>query len=399
VTSERAILHVDMDAFYASVEELDHPHLKGKPVIVGGAGRRAVVAAANYAARRFAIRSAMPVRTALARCPGAILMPPRMARYKEISARVFEIFHELTPLVEGLSLDEAFLDVTASTRLLGNPEKIAAEVRRRIREDTGLTASVGVANNKLVAKIASDLHKPDGLCRIGADELGAVLDPLPIERLWGIGPKSLPAVTACGILCFRDLRTARDETLWRLFGRHAKKMRDLASGIDDRPVCAQRDEKWISAECTFDEDICDERALHLELSRLVDRTAARLRAAGLATALLGVKVRRADFSTLSRRRAFSPPTQDTAVLQRLAAEIFDAWRKTHRGAAVRLLGAAAGNLQRDGQRDLFAAAASREATLDAAVDDVRRRFGHAGLMRASSLGGAAGGRGTRRRPT
>ncbi len=222
----RAILHIDMDAFYASVEEQDHPELKGKPLIVGGTGGRGVVAAASYAVRRFGVRSAMPMREALRRCPQAIVVPPRMARYQEVSARVFEIFREFTPLVEGLSLDEAFLDVTASERLLGKPEAIGAEIRRRIARQTGLTASVGIAPNKLLAKIASDLHKPDGMCRIDAGNLREVLDPLPIHKLFGVGQKTLPTVLAAGIRTFGDARRATDEVLWRAFGnarpRHAR---------------------------------------------------------------------------------------------------------------------------------------------------------------------------------
>src|SRR5450755_3949326 len=241
----RAILHIDMDAFYASVEEQDRPELKGKPLIVGGSGGRSVVAAASYAVRRFGVRSAMPLREALRRCPEAIVVQPRMARYKEISDQVFTIFREFTPLVEGLSLDEAFLDVTASQQLLGGPEVIGAEIRRRIVQQTGLTASVGIAPNKLLAKIASDLNKPDGMCRIGADNLHDILDGLPIEKLFGVGAKSLPAVHAAGIRTFGDLRLAGDDAVWRAFGKHGKAMRERAAGVDERPVEPHREEKSI----------------------------------------------------------------------------------------------------------------------------------------------------------
>ena len=251
----RAILHIDMDAFYASVEEQDRPELKGKPLIVGGGGGRGVVAAASYAVRRFGVRSAMPMREALRRCPDAIVVPPRMARYKEISDQVFEIFHEFTPLVEGLSLDEAFLDVTASQQLLGGPEQIGAEIRRRIAARTGLTASVGIAPNKLLAKIASDLNKPDGMCRIDAANMREILDPLPIHKLFGVGQKTLPTVLAAGIRTFGDARTAGEAVLWRAFGKHGNAMRDRAAGLDERPVESEREEKSISAEQTFDADI------------------------------------------------------------------------------------------------------------------------------------------------
>src|SRR5450631_1937610 len=218
----RAILHIDMDAFYASVEEQDRPELKGKPLIVGGTGGRGVVAAASYALRRFGVRSAMPMREALRRCPQAVCVAPRMARYKEISEQVFAIFHEFTPLVEGLSLDEAFLDVSSSQQLLGSAESMGREIRRRIQRQTGLTASVGIAPNKLLAKIASDLNKPDGMCRLDPDNAREIIDGLPVEKLFGVGPRSLPAVHAAGIRSFGDLRKAGEDTLWRVFGKHAK---------------------------------------------------------------------------------------------------------------------------------------------------------------------------------
>src|ERR1700688_1696710 len=246
----RAILHIDMDAFYASVEERDRAELTGKPLIVGGGGR-GVVAAANYAVRRFGVRSAMPMGEALRRCPEAICVQPRMARYKEVSQQVFAIFREFTPLVEGLSLDEAFLDVTSSLRLLGSAESIGREIRRRIRKRTGLTASVGIAPNKLLAKIASDLNKPDGMCRIGEDNVHDILDALPIEKLFGVGPKALPGAHAAGIRSIGDLRLAGDEALWRAFGKHGRTMRERACGLDDRPVEPNREEQSISAEQTF----------------------------------------------------------------------------------------------------------------------------------------------------
>ena len=248
VDEVRAILHIDMDAFYASVEERDHPELKGKPLIVGGTGGRGVVAAANYAVRRFGVRSGMPMRQALSRCPEAICIAARMARYREVSQQVFAIFHEFTPLVEGLSLDEAFLDVTLSRQLWGGAASIAAEIRRRIGWQTGLTASVGIATNKLLAKIASDLNKPDGMCRIDAGNVHDILDPLPIEKLLGIGPKSLPAAHAAGIRTIGDLRRSSNESVWRAFGKHGKSMLAMAAGIDGRPVAADREERSISAE-------------------------------------------------------------------------------------------------------------------------------------------------------
>jgi DNA polymerase IV len=382
----RAILHIDMDAFYASVEELDRPELKGKPLIVGGTGGRGVVAAASYAVRRFGVHSAMPMREALRRCPEAIVVHPRMARYKEISEQVFAIFREFTPLVEGLSLDEAFLDVTASQQLLGGPDEIGAEIRRRIASQTGLTASVGIAPNKLLAKIASDLNKPDGMCRIDAGNLREILDPLPIHKLFGVGQKTLPTVLAAGIRTFGDARIAGDEVLWRAFGKHGNAMRDRASGLDDRPVEPDRDEKSISAEETYDTDIRAASELQAQLVHLADRTASRLRAHKLLAGRVSVKIRRGDFTTYTRQRALAPPTQDTAVVSAAAQALLGAWLASQPRAAVRLLGVGVSDLQSLRQSDLFSEPLPNPGSrLDSAVDGIRDRFGEGLLTRASLL--------------
>jgi DNA polymerase IV len=384
-----------MDAFYASVEERDRPELKGKPLIVGGTGGRGVVAAASYAVRRFGVHSAMPMTEALRLCPHAICVHPRMARYKEVSEQIFGIFRDFTPMVEGLSLDEAFLDVTASLQLLGDGVTIATEIRRRIRERTQLTASVGIAPNKLLAKIASDLNKPDGLCHIGPDNLHATLDPLPVQRLFGVGRKSLPAVHAAGIRTFGDLRLADDQTLWRAFGKHATTMRDRAAGLDDRPVEADREEKSISAEETFAIDIRDPADLKRKLVHLADRTASRLRAHDLAAGLVTVKIRRSDFTTYTRQRAVEPATQDTQVLSRMAQILFDEWSTLQPKAAVRLLGVGVGDLQMLRQGDLFASGQPKGSLLDATVDGIRHRFGTALVTRASLLPRSPGDTGRR----
>jgi len=381
----RTILHVDMDAFYASVEERDRPELQGKPLIVGGAGARGVVAAANYAVRRFGVRSAMPMREALRRCPEAVCISPRMSLYQEVSSEIFGIFHEFTPLVEGLSLDEAFLDVTASQRLLGSPEIIGGKIRRRIRAATLLAASVGVAPNKLLAKIASNLAKPDGMCRIGPDNMHSVLNDLPVDRLFGVGPKSMPAVHAAGIFTFGDLQRAGDEALWRAFGARGKSMRALAAGIDDRPVVADRETKSISTEQTFASDIRGAAQLKAQLTGLADRTAARLRAHDLVAGCVTVKIRRADFMTHTRQRALEPPTQDTAAICAMAHLLLSEWLGRDPDAAVRLLGVGAADLQQQRQSDLFLAPQPRDSRLDAAVDGIRDRFGSTALTRASSL--------------
>ena len=388
----RAILHVDMDAFYASVEERDRPELKGKPLIVGGTSGRGVVAAANYVVRRFGVRSAMPMGEALRRCPAAICVAPRMGRYKEVSEQVFAIFHEFTPLVEGLSLDEAFLDVTASLRLLGSAESMGTEIRRRIVGRTGLTASVGVAPNKLLAKIASDLNKPDGMCRIDADNMHHILDALPIERLFGIGPKTVPAAHAAGIRSFGDLRRAGDEVLWRAFGKQGRSLRERASGLDDRPVEPNREEKSISAEETYATDIRGAPQLIAQLVHLADRATSRLRAHQLVAGTVIVKIRRTDFTTYSRQRSLGSLTQDTAVVSAAAKTLLEEWLASQPGAAVRLLGVGVSDLQSVQQWELFAGSPT-SSRLDRAIDGIRGRFGEKLLTRASLLPGSRSGSG------
>ena len=382
----RAILHVDMDAFYASVEARDDPSLVDKPVIVGGMGGRGVVAAASYEARRFGVHSAMPMREALKRCPHAVCVRPRMKRYKEVSQQVFAVFGEFTDQVEGLSLDEAFLDVTASRELFGTPVDMAREIKRRIRERTGVTASVGVSHNKLLAKLASEMDKPDGLTVIGPDDVEAVLDPLPIRRMHGIGSKTAARVEEQGLFTLGQLRRAPESVLWPLFGRDTRRIRERAAGIDDRPVITDAAEKQISSEETFDEDIRDHGRLCAALANLAERTASRLRARELKAGLVIVKIRRRDFATFTRQRSFSPATQETRLITQLATELLRGWFDEQPRVAVRLLGVGVGHLAPAQQLDLFAAAEDAgSGKLDEAVDGIRGKFGEKSLRRGSSL--------------
>ncbi|MCE3284099.1 MAG: polymerase [Steroidobacteraceae bacterium] len=386
MSAQRTILHVDMDAFYASVEQRDHPELRGKPVIVGGGGNRGVVAAASYEVRPFGVHSAMPTREALRRCPDAIVVPPRIGHYSGVSSQIFAVFHEFTPLVQGLSLDEAFLDVTASLGAFGSAEWIAREIKRRIRDRTQLTASVGVAPNKLVAKIASDLRKPDGLVVVRPAEVRDVLDPLPIRKLFGLGPKTVPKVESLGIHTLGQLRQAPATRLRPLFGRYTERVQQRAAGIDERPVVPDEDEKQISAEETFDTDIADRARLHAEVTRLADKACARLRARGLVGGCITVKIRRGDFTTYTRQRGFEPRTRETRVVARIAGELLDGWLQTQPRAALRLLGVGLGDLAEDVQADLFTAPEStRNRQLDAAVDEIRQKFGSVALKAASSI--------------
>jgi DNA polymerase-4 len=382
----RAILHVDMDAFYASVETHDDPSLADKPVIVGGTGGRGVVAAASYEARRFGVHSAMPLREALKRCPHAVCVRPRMKRYKEVSQQVFAVFGEFTDQVEGLSLDEAFLDVTASRELFGTPVEMAREIKRRIRERTGLTASVGVSHNKLLAKLASEMDKPDGLTVIGPDDVEAVLDPLPIRRMHGIGNKTAARVEEQGLFTLGQLRRAPESVLWPLFGRDTRRIRERAAGIDDRPVVADAAEKQISSEETFEQDIRDHGRLCAALADLADRTAVRLRARELKAGLVIVKIRRRDFTTFTRQRSFNPATQETRLITRLATELLKGWFEEQPRVAVRLLGVGVGHLAPARQLELFDATQEPgSGRLDQAVDGIREKFGERSLRRGSSL--------------
>jgi DNA polymerase-4 len=383
---DRTILHVDMDAFYASVEQRDDPSLRGRPVIVGGTGGRGVVAAASYEVRRYGVHSAMPVREALRRCPDAICVPPRIGHYADVSRQVFAVFHEFTPLVQGLSLDEAFLDVSAGTRAFGDGEQVGGEIKRRIRERTGLTASVGVAPNKLVAKIASDLRKPDGLVVVWQAQINALLDPLPIRKLFGLGARTAPRVEALGIHTLGELRRASAAQLRPVFGRHAERVIERAAGIDDRPVVPDQDEKQVSAEETFDVDIADHARLRAEIVRLADKVAARLRSRELTASCVTVKIRRRDFTTFTRQRHIEPPTQETRVITTIATELLDGWLATQPRAALRLLGVGVSDLAQATQLDLFTAPqTARNRELDAAVDRIRERFGKVAVAPASTL--------------
>jgi DNA polymerase-4 len=382
----RAILHVDMDAFYASIEQRDDPSLKGKPVIVGGTSGRGVVAAASYEVRKFGVYSAMPMGTALRLCPHAVCVTPRMQHYKNASNQIFEIFGAFTPAVEGLSLDEAFLDVTASRELMGDPVAIARAIKTRIQRTTQLTASVGVAPNKLIAKIASDLRKPDGLTVVTPETTREILDPLSVRRLPGLGRKTGAKVEELGIHTFAELRAAPDAVLWPLFGKYTHRLRERAAGIDDRPVLADLEEKSISAEDTFSVDIADPARLQSELARLADLTCTRLRSKSLVAGCVTVKIRRQDFTTYTRQRRISPTTNETRTITGVARELLATWLAENPRAKVRLLGVGVSQLSEADQLDLFhAPAPNASSALDDALDTIRKKFGPGALKRAGSL--------------
>jgi len=384
--STRSILHVDMDAFFASVEQRDNPELKGLPLVVGGGTNRGVVAAASYEARKFGIRSAMPMAEAIRRCDHLVRVKPRMSHYKKASMQIFKIFHEFTPLVEGLSLDEAFLDVTASVKLFGSPEKIATTIKQRILDETQLTASVGVAQNKLVAKIASDLDKPDGLTIVTPELYREKLDPLPARVIPGIGRETLKRLHGIQVSTVRDLRCASDRDLEPIFGRFTKVTRDRAAGIDNRPVVHGREEKSISAEETYDQDLSKPDDMHRELLRLADRTAARLRKSSLAAGTVQIKIRRADFTTYTRQRSIKPPASGTDQIYAVARELLNTWLAENPLAKIRLLGVGGGKLAPAEQADLFAGdPAENTSVIDETVDEIREKFGSLSVGRAKTL--------------
>jgi DNA polymerase-4 len=373
-----------MDAFYASVEQRDNPELRDKPLVVGGTTNRGVVAAASYEAREFGIRSAMPMRDACRRCPELLRVRPRMAHYKAVSRQIFEVFRSFTPLVEGLSLDEAFLDVTASVTLFGSPTDIATAIKEEILEVTRLTASVGVAENKLVAKIASDLDKPDGLTVVLPRDYESRLDPLPVSVIPGIGRETLKRLAGTAISTVRDLRLADNRVLEPIFGRYTQKTRDRAAGIDQRPVVSSRAEKSISAEETYDTDLVARDEMERELLRLTERTATRLRKACLAAGVVQIKIRQSDFKTYTRQRRVKPPASGTDQIYAIARELLGTWLARNPEARIRLLGVGSSDLVQAAQPDLFGNQET-ETVVDKTVDEIRDRFGQDLLGRARTL--------------
>lgn len=333
----RWILHVDMDAFYASVEQLDNPSLRGKPVIVGGLGPRGVVATASYEARAYGVHSAMPMAKARRLCPQGVFLPPRFPRYEEIAARIREIFREYTPLVEPVSLDEAFLDLTGTERLHGPPERVAQEIHRRIPEELGLSCSVGLAPNKLLAKLASDAAKPGGLRVIRPEDVRGFLTPLPVDRLWGIGPKTARRLAERGIHTVGDLQAVDATLLISWFGPKAgEALWKLARGLDNSPVVPAREAKSLSQEVTYPEDLYDQEAILSEVKRLAILVADRLRGEGLLARTVRLKVRWADFTTQTRQVRLPEPTDHPLLLAEAAISLLSRFPREDRG--VRLLG-------------------------------------------------------------
>ncbi|NTV15079.1 MAG: DNA polymerase IV [Desulfobulbaceae bacterium] len=386
--AERVIIHLDMDAFYASVEVRDNPALQGQPVVVGGPSGRSVVSAASYEARRYGIRSAMPVSRARQLCPAAVFLPVRMGRYREVSEQIMAIFARFTPLVEPLSLDEAFLDVTGSARLFGSGREIAVAIKRLIREETGLTGSAGVAGNKLLAKIASDLDKPDGLTVVAPGTAREFLAPLPVTRLWGVGEATLKELALLGVASMGDLAALPVELLLARFGKSGPHLHQSALGLDDREVVPEREAKSVGHEDTYEEDLRDPAQIRKELLSLAVRVGARLRRHHLEGRTVSLKVRYSDFTTVSRAVTLTEATADGQLLFRAALALL-AKTEAHR-RPVRLLGISVSNLVADQaprQGHLFGAdrQKARRVELNRALDRINRKFGRATLNPASLL--------------
>jgi DNA polymerase-4 len=375
---EREIIHLDMDAFYASVEVLDDPSLAGKPVIVGGSKERGVVTSASYEARPFGVHSAQPVATAMRLCPQGVFLPVRMARYKEVSDTIFEIFHRFTPLVEPLSIDEAFLDVTGSRRLFGSSERIAREIKRLVRQEIGLTVSAGIASTKFVAKIASDFGKPDGLVIVEHGKTRAFLEPLPIKRLWGVGAVTFEALKRLGVTTIGELSRIPGERLRQEFGKHGQHLHLLSQGVDPRHVETHQPAKSMGKEETFSEDLTVKEDLRRELLSLATKVARRVRRHGLVGKTVTLKVKYSDFKLVTRSATLETPTNDAAGMYRTCCDLLE---KTRAGTTpVRLLGIYMSRLTSGipaGQMSLLEDEASRQRRdqLHAALDDLADRFG------------------------
>jgi len=381
------IIHIDMDAFYASVEERDNPSLKGKPVIVGGdPQKRGVVSAANYVVRQFGVHSAMPCAQAKRLCPQAIFIRPRMSYYVDISQQIREIFHRYTPLVEPLSLDEAFLDVTRSERLHGDTCMIAKKIKSDIATDLNLIASVGVAPNKFVAKIASDFDKPEGFTVVESDQLDEFLEPLPVSHIWGIGKTSQSKLGKLGIHTIADLKAQSESSLQSLFGSTSERLWELARGIDDRPVVSDREAKSFSHETTFAEDITDLNVLLTIASSLTEQVAQRLRQHQRKGRTVNVKIRFAGFHTITRSVTLDVATHSTSELWQAASKLI-IHALSERKFAARLVGMGVSNIDsQDEQQMTLFQSDEKYSELDDIADQINQRFGGRAVRRGRNVG-------------
>ncbi|MGD8987968.1 MAG: DNA polymerase IV [Syntrophobacterales bacterium] len=384
----RAIIHLDMDAFYAAVEVLDDPTLRGKPVIVGGSKERGVVSSASYEARKFGIHSAQPIATAARLCPHGVFLPVRIWRYQEVSRQIFAIFQRYSPLVEPISLDEAFVDVTGSTRLFGSPEEIARKIKQQVVKETELTVSAGVAPSKFVAKIASDIQKPDGLTIVPQGNVVEFLDPLPIKKLWGVGQATHKTLSHLGVKTIGDLSRLPSELLVRRLGKQGLHLYLLANGVDEREVEAERKVKSIGHEQTYRVDIQDKEAAKKELLSLATRVARRLRGHGYVGKTITLKVKYHDFVQITRSTTLAEATDDSREIYSSCCAMLD---KTDAGKRpIRLFGISLAQLSfsdEDKQLDLFddKAVPQKRRRLNRALDAISDKFGDEAIVPGTLL--------------
>ena len=381
-----SIMHVDMDAFFVSVELRSRPGLRGKPVIVGYPADRSVVLSASYEARKFGVKSAMPMAVAARMCPSAVIIEPRHKLYYEVSAQLMAIFGSITDLVEPLSVDEAFLDVGGAIRRLGSPREIGEIIRRRVHEELGITASVGIAASKFVAKIASTRCKPDGLLLIGPDETVAYLHSLPVNALWGVGAKTGEVLARMGIRTVADVAATPPSALKKLLGASGEHVYRLSWGIDPRPVTPVRLEKSIGAEETFAVDTADDVLLHRELLRLSHRTAERLRSTGMVARSISLKLRYTDFSTITRSRTVHAPVDSAQLIYAVAVQLLESLGP--RAMTVRLVGVRAEHLEEAAQTSLQLSFDRRDdnwRAAEQALDRVAEKFGSKSVLPARLL--------------
>lgn len=380
------ILHIDMDAFYASVEQLDNPWLKGKCVIVGGTSNRGVVSASSYEARRFGVRSAMPIFQARQKCPDGVFIPPRMARYKEVSQKIMAILREFSPQVEVVSIDEAYMDISGSQRLHGNPEIVAMDIKSKIRKTLGLTCSVGVAPGKFLAKVASDMDKPDGLTIIAPQEVHQFIESLPVQKVPGVGKKTFLRLESMGIKALGDVKKFPEKMLLERLGKFGQRLIGLASGTDHSTVTPWSPHKSVSSERTLGEDTRDKKLLHTYLLKQSEEVARQLRKAGVRARTITIKIKHADFKQFTRSKTISTPTRSSETIYQHAADLLDNYELTQK---IRLIGVGTSGFKSAGQPvqlDLFDRTEKSDKSweiVDRTVESITQKFGRDAIKRGS----------------
>ena len=380
------ILHIDMDAFYASVEQLDNPWLRGKCVMVGGTSNRGVVMASSYEARKFGVRSAMPIFQAKQRCPDGIFIPPRMRRYKEVSNQVMAILREFSPQVQVVSIDEAYLDISGGQRLHGDPEKTALDIKKQIRKTLQLTCSVGVAPGKFLAKVASDMNKPDGLTIIRPQDVPAFIETLPVQKVPGVGEKCVRQLEAMGIKTLGDIQKFPEQMLLNRLGKFGQRLIELSCGMDCSVVTPHAPHKSVSSECTLGEDTRDKKLLNTYLLRQAEEVARQLRKADVKARTITLKLKHADFTLVTRSKTIDRPTQSSKTIHSHAVKLLDNCRLNRK---IRLVGVGTSGFQSAGlpvQLDLFDTVTEKDNNwekVDRTMETITRKFGRDAIKRAT----------------